>query len=485
MTGGVIRQIELHPSGKYNEVIFHRSGQRVAVVSGSYLISDGELTLLVENLPQRETRVATVKVGDKVFEITYTVGSSGPYVLSCSQATAQIVLTDASGASRVWMRQPPPRFGLPGYRSHGPGYHQAFPWLPNGNIAEASTPAAAFESGGPLEPEAILAPRARLSGSPPSHGGEQQVGYHEELPGESQYGPSAIPYGHDQPGSCDCAECRAASYGPQPYGPQPYGPASHGPASHGPEPYSPEPYGPEPYGPEPYGPQPYGGDGSYGYDQHGSYPPHGPEYCPPMPPYGPPMPPYGPEMCGCGQPDCRLDCGPSCQGGGGSGGAPRNSWFRAEYLIWSIRGMQLPPLVTTSPNNTPQVQAGVLGQDGTTILFGGGNVLEDNFDGGRLSFGQRFNRHPNWGVSAEYFQIGSESESFSASSEGLPILTRPFFNTQIDQESSELVAFPGVVAGTVASLATSKFLGGGVHARNQRQCNEDCVSGDVQPAARH
>ena len=45
-------------------------------------------------------------------------------------------------------------------------------------------------------------------------------------------------------------------------------------------------------------------------------------------------------------------------------------WFQAEYLLWWIQGNPLPPLVTTSPEGTPQSNAGVLGAAGTGILFG-------------------------------------------------------------------------------------------------------------------
>ena len=45
-------------------------------------------------------------------------------------------------------------------------------------------------------------------------------------------------------------------------------------------------------------------------------------------------------------------------------------WFRGEALLWWIRGGETPPLLTTSPGSTPLAQAGVLGQPGTTVLFG-------------------------------------------------------------------------------------------------------------------
>ena len=52
----VVRQIELHPSGTFNEIVFHRSGVRLDVVIGTYIAQRGELTLLVDGLPLAENR---------------------------------------------------------------------------------------------------------------------------------------------------------------------------------------------------------------------------------------------------------------------------------------------------------------------------------------------------------------------------------------------------------------------------------------------
>lgn len=56
---------------------------------------------------------------------------------------------------------------------------------------------------------------------------------------------------------------------------------------------------------------------------------------------------------------------------------PGRFWIRADWLMWWTNGEHLPPLVTSSPQGTPQGQAGVLGQPGTTILFGNSTVYDD------------------------------------------------------------------------------------------------------------
>ena len=157
---------------------------------------------------------------------------------------------------------------------------------------------------------------------------------------------------------------------------------------------------------------------------------------------------------------------------------PQDGWVSYEYLLWFQDGMSLPPLVSTSIGTAvPATQSGVLGQGPTRTLFGGNDVLEDSFDGGRLRFGVWLDKCHTWGLGAEYFELGSESEGFSRTSNGSPLLSRPFFNTEEGVEDSELVAFPGIVSGNVTARATSKLTGAGFHLRRMQCCNEGCGRG--------
>ncbi|WP_419195201.1 BBP7 family outer membrane beta-barrel protein [Novipirellula herctigrandis] len=158
---------------------------------------------------------------------------------------------------------------------------------------------------------------------------------------------------------------------------------------------------------------------------------------------------------------------------------PTDGWATFEYLMWWQDGMELPPLITTSTDpNVAQANAGVLGQPTTQTLFGGDDVLTDSFEGGRLRFGFWLDKCHTWGVGAEYFQIGSKSESYFRNSNGNPTLARPFFNvnpaTGSPREDSELVAFPDVVSGAVGAEATSELVGAGFHFRRLRNCDEGC-----------
>ncbi len=204
--------------------------------------------------------------------------------------------------------------------------------------------------------------------------------------------------------------------------------------------------------------------------------------------------------CGCGVPDC-TGCDSGCDSLGGCGGScggldcsmcgelcspaawrpcvtlclPQDGWASFEYLGWWQDGMNLPPLVTTSVDpNVPRAQAGVLTDPSTRILFGGGDVLDRGFDGGRLRFGVWMDRCHKLGVGAEYFQLGSETESFNGTSTGNPVLARPFFNTQTGLEDSGIVAFPGVASGTVNAEARSELVGAAFNFRHLRNCDEGC-----------
>lgn len=200
-----------------------------------------------------------------------------------------------------------------------------------------------------------------------------------------------------------------------------------------------------------------------------------------------------PGDCGCGDALCIGDCGTCSSGDCGLGGCstcgelcsdeawrpcitlciPQDGWVSFEYLAWYQDGMSLPPLVTTSIDpGVSQADAGVLGRPTTSVLFGDGEVSTDTFKGGRLQYGVWLDRAHTWGVGGEYFEFSSVSTGFSGTSEGNPILARPFFNTQTGLEDSELVAFPNVITGSVAASAKTELVGGGVNFRYLTCCNE-------------
>lgn len=172
-----------------------------------------------------------------------------------------------------------------------------------------------------------------------------------------------------------------------------------------------------------------------------------------------------------------FDGAPGCDGPCGApyaGPCCGPVYVRAEYIAWAIKGDSLPPLVTTSPSGTARTAAGVLGQTGTTELFGGDTVNNQLRSGGRIALGWWLD--PTARIEGEFFALGQQQAQFSESSSGTPILARPFFNAQTGAQDSNVIAYPGQVSGSVRAAAISgSFLGAGLHAtQNMRFIDFGC-----------
>lgn len=154
---------------------------------------------------------------------------------------------------------------------------------------------------------------------------------------------------------------------------------------------------------------------------------------------------------------------------------PQDGWLNFELLSWWQDGVSLPPLITTSVDPTvPRDDAGVLTDPNTRILFGGGDILKKNLDGGRLKFGVWLDSNHTWGVGAELFEFSTKRSGFNATSSGDPILARPFFNILTGEEDSGLISYPGADTGSVVASVESRLSGAAFHVRRLRCCNEGC-----------
>ncbi len=130
-------------------------------------------------------------------------------------------------------------------------------------------------------------------------------------------------------------------------------------------------------------------------------------------------------------------------------------WARADYLLWWTSGMGSPPLATTGPQ-VPQNQAGVLGQPGTNILFGG-ELLDSDRSGGRFTLGIWLDDLCRRGLDVSYLALGTQTSAWSASQREFAVLARPFFNTQISMQDARRIAFPGEINGTLDIGASTDF----------------------------
>jgi hypothetical protein len=147
-------------------------------------------------------------------------------------------------------------------------------------------------------------------------------------------------------------------------------------------------------------------------------------------------------------------------------------WVTTQALLWWMRGERLPPLVTTSPAGTPQNQAGVLGADSTTVLFGNSTVNNNVQGGWMINAGFWLDENRRWGIEGNFFMLSTPASHFNASSNGDTILARPFFDAVANQNVSELVAYPGVSNGSVsASAVTTGLIGAGALFRANLCCS--------------
>jgi hypothetical protein len=154
-------------------------------------------------------------------------------------------------------------------------------------------------------------------------------------------------------------------------------------------------------------------------------------------------------------------------------GPDGRAWVGAEYLYWKAKAANAPPLASTSPVGTPIANAGVLGTPGARSIFGGD--LNDQWRSGvRVRAGYWVNSSQTFGFEAGGFYLGQDATDFRASSPGMPILSRPFVDATTGLPVAELVAFPGVLSGTVRVSSGSNLHGFDPAARINLCC--DCDS---------
>ena len=148
------------------------------------------------------------------------------------------------------------------------------------------------------------------------------------------------------------------------------------------------------------------------------------------------------------------------------GGPTQGWWANIDYLLWWMRGMGTPPLVTEGSSVS---NPGYLGTSGTKIIFGDSPINDMARSGGRLQVGTWLDCCHDVGVEGEYEGLQNASTNFSDWSSGDPIISRPFYDVTrpaSDPQNVEKVAFPrgnsGSVDGSVSVNALTRFQGAGV-----------------------
>lgn len=139
---------------------------------------------------------------------------------------------------------------------------------------------------------------------------------------------------------------------------------------------------------------------------------------------------------------------------------PSRVWMQADYLLWWTKGAGVPALVTTSPAGTPISDAGVLGVDGTHVLFGGESLNDSVRSGIRFQGGIWLDTEQSRGVDFHYLGLESLGQFLQQHSYGDPILARPLVDATNRQQAANLAAFPGTISGTLAASVRSEGLYG-------------------------
>lgn len=170
------------------------------------------------------------------------------------------------------------------------------------------------------------------------------------------------------------------------------------------------------------------------------------------------------------EPGGPLGSSPWCGSAAGAGevwGEPGERFYASgEYLLWWTKAPRFPPLATTSP----PASAGILGQPGTRVLFGGSTVDQDARSGGRFTAGYWLDSCQQCAIEGSFFFLGDRSTNFSANSTNFPLLARPFFNLNQGIEFAEITAAPGLSSGRITVSSPSRLWGAEVNVRHNWCC---------------
>jgi hypothetical protein len=147
--------------------------------------------------------------------------------------------------------------------------------------------------------------------------------------------------------------------------------------------------------------------------------------------------------------------------------------------LWWVKGQVLPPLVTTQPfiGGAPAIgNSAVIGQPGTTVIFGGGPLDQTLWYGYRSRAGFWIDECYMLGLEGSFLFL-PKHEGFTAECGPGQVVSRPFFDTSTGAQNAELVCFPGVLCGSVTINTDTQIYGADVNLRRNLCCNSNCNTG--------
>lgn len=138
-------------------------------------------------------------------------------------------------------------------------------------------------------------------------------------------------------------------------------------------------------------------------------------------------------------------------------GSVERVWARADFLLWWSKGSHSPALITTGPNSS----GGVLGANGTQVVFGGDRLGTGTRYGGRTDFGIWLDEEKGVGIGGSFLGLTTATSPYLARSEasnGTPLLARPFYDVTTGLPSSQVVAQQNLLTGGINVRSTNDFL---------------------------
>ncbi|TVS07920.1 MAG: hypothetical protein EA424_29225 [Planctomycetaceae bacterium] len=151
--------------------------------------------------------------------------------------------------------------------------------------------------------------------------------------------------------------------------------------------------------------------------------------------------------------------------------SPGQHWVSGEYLAWWIPGAHAPPLITSS---TAVGLLGDVNSNQTIVLFGGGPIQREAYNGFRLRMGSWWDCERSRGWEASFFMVRPGSQSARAGSgDGSAIVGRPFIDANTGDPESQLVSDEGL-GGFVDVRTNSTLLGAEILYRHNLFRHGDC-----------
>lgn len=115
-------------------------------------------------------------------------------------------------------------------------------------------------------------------------------------------------------------------------------------------------------------------------------------------------------------------------------------WLRFEMLFGWMKQAKTPPMLTTS---TPQSSLGIIGNEGTSVLFGGNVDVGAHF-GGKVTGGFWLEPTQSLGFEASYSFLAKTGYNRTEASQGSPLLALPFFDVVANQQNAYPIAHEAI-----------------------------------------